>query len=68
MFDYETTADAIALALWKSDTGNGATLHPDLWDAHMENCHAAAANTYHDGLNVNDWYAAAWVRLHRAAA
>ena len=64
MFDYQINADAIALALWEEDTGNGTGIDRDEWDSHMQICHAAVANTYTDGISVKDWHAAAKRRLH----
>lgn len=67
MFDYETNANAIALALWEEDTGNGTGLDRAEWDSHMQNCHDAAANAYQDDMSVKDWHAAAKARLHGRA-
>jgi len=56
---YETTAAAIALAIWKISTGNGRDLDRDDWDSHMQNCHAAVANSYTYGITPAAWYNAA---------
>ena len=56
---YETTAAAIALAIWEISTGNGRDLDRDNWNSHLQNCHAAVANTYTDGITVGAWYKAA---------
>lgn len=64
MFDHETQVEAIALALWEEDTGNGTGIDRDEWDSHMEICRAAVNNSYAEGISVKDWYAAAKARLH----
>jgi len=56
---YETTAAAIALAIWKISTGNGCDLDHDDWNSHLQNCHAAVANTYTDGITQAAWHKAA---------
>ena len=56
---YEAYAEAIALAIWEISTGNGRDLDRDDWDSHMQNYHAAVANTYVDGISGTDWQAAA---------
>jgi hypothetical protein len=53
---YETTASAIALAIWEISTGNGHDLGHDDWDCHMQNCHAAVANAYVDDISIDDWH------------
>lgn len=60
---YEAEAEAIALAIWEISTGNGQRLDRDVWDSHMQNCHAAVANTYVDGISGTDWQAAALARI-----
>ena len=64
MMTYEMRADAIALAIWEIDTGNGRGLNRDEWDSHMQNCHAAVANTYIEGMTVSEWHTAALHLLH----
>jgi len=56
---YETTASAIATAIWKISTGNGRDLDHDDWNSHMQNCHAAVANSYTDGITRAAWHNAA---------
>lgn len=63
MRSYEQTAEAIALAIWEVSTGNGHKIDRDDWDEHMQNCHAAVANTYYEGINEADWHAAALARV-----
>jgi hypothetical protein len=58
---YETSASAIATAIWKISTGNGHDLDLEDWNSHMQNCHAAVANAYVDGISIDDWQAAALV-------
>ena len=60
---YETNASAIATAIWKISTGNGRDLARDDWDCHLQNCHAAVANTYTDGITVEAWHDAALDRV-----
>ena len=57
---YQDHADRIALAVYEISTGNGRD-EPD--ESHMQNCHAAAVNTFHDGISVADWHAAALARI-----
>jgi len=56
---YETTASAIATAIWQISTGNGRDLDLDDWNSHLQNCHAAVANTYIDDITVGAWHKAA---------
>jgi len=56
---YETTAAAIALAIWEISTGNGHDLDHDDWCSHLQNCHAAVANAYTDNITVGAWHNAA---------
>jgi len=56
---YEMNASAIATAIWEISTGNGRDLDHDDWNNHMQNCHAAVANTYTDGITREAWQAAA---------
>jgi hypothetical protein len=56
-------ADAIAISIWEISTGNGRDLDRDLWDSHMQNCDAAAANTFYDGITDSEWHAAALARV-----
>ena len=56
---YETTAAAIALAIWETSTGNGRDLAHDDWNSHLQNCHAAVANAYTDNITVGAWHNAA---------
>jgi hypothetical protein len=56
---YETNAAAIALAIWETSTGNGHDLDHDGWDCHLQNCHAAVANTYTNNITVGAWHNAA---------
>lgn len=60
---YEAAADAIARNIWEISTGNGRDLDDDLHDAHRANCDAAVANTYVDGISVDDWQAAALAKI-----
>lgn len=55
--EYEQTSAAIALAIWEISTSNGAQLPRDMWDEHMQNCHAAVANAYVENINAADWQA-----------
>ena len=68
MMTYEMRADAIALAIWEIDTGNGRGLNRDEWDSHMENCHAAVANTYIEGITDSEWHTAALHRLQHGVS
>ena len=52
---YERELESVALAIWEISTGNGHKLDNDLWDSHMQNCYAAAANTYYEGVDLSDW-------------
>jgi hypothetical protein len=56
---YETTAAAIALAIWETSTGNGRELDLDDWFSHLQNCHVAVANTYTNNITVGAWHKAA---------
>jgi hypothetical protein len=56
-------ADAIAISIWEISTGNGRDLDRDLWDSHMQNCDAAVANTFYDGITQPEWHAAALARV-----
>jgi hypothetical protein len=56
---YEMNASAIATSIWKISTGNGRDLARDDWDCHMQNCHAAVANTYTNNITVGAWHNAA---------
>jgi hypothetical protein len=56
---YETTAAAIALAIWEISTSNGRDLDHDDWNSHLQNCYAAVANSYIDGITVGAWHNAA---------
>lgn len=62
---YEQNAESITLAIWEESTGNGHNLPRDDWDSHMQNCQAATANSYHDGISVAEWHKAALRRLTR---
>ena len=57
---YQEYAERIALAVYEASTGNG---RDELDESHMQNCHAAAANTFQDGISVADWHAAALARI-----
>ena len=57
--EYELNAAAIALAIWEISTGNGRDLDRDNWNSHLQNCHAAVANTYTDNITVGAWHKAA---------
>lgn len=59
MTTYETRADAIAKAIWEISSDNGRGLDHDLWNDHMQNCHAAVANSYIDGMSDSEWHTAA---------
>jgi hypothetical protein len=61
--EYESHADSIAVAIWETSTGNGRDLPEDLWDSHMQNCRAAVANTYADGVSLDAWHGAALARV-----
>ena len=61
--DFETNSAAIATAIWEASTKNGRGLPRDEWYSHMQNCHAAVANTYTDGITVHHWQAAALARV-----
>jgi hypothetical protein len=56
---YEMNATAIATSIWKISTGNGHDLARDDWDCHLQNCHAAVANSYTDDITVGAWHNAA---------
>jgi hypothetical protein len=56
---FETNAAAIATAIWKISTGNGRDLPADDYHSHMQNCHAAVANSYTDGITPAAWHKAA---------
>ena len=60
---YDAEAEAIARNIWEISSGNGRDLDRDMWDEHMQNCHAAVDNTYVDGISVDDWQAAALGRV-----
>ena len=60
---YEMNAAAIATAIWETSTSNGRDLDEELHDSHMQNCHAAVANSYTDGVTVKAWHAAALARV-----
>jgi hypothetical protein len=60
---YEIEAEAIALAIWEISTGNGRDIEPDDEHSHMQNCHAAVANTYFDGIDGKAWQDAALARI-----
>ena len=57
---YEDHAERIALAVYETTTGNGRDDHDE---SHMQNCRAAAANTFQDGISVADWHTAALARI-----
>ena len=61
--EYEMHASGIALAIWEISTGNGRNLDDDHHDSHMQNCHAAVANSYTEGVTVEAWQAAAMDRV-----
>ena len=56
---YEMNAAAIATAIWEISTGNGRDLDRDDWGSHMQNCHAAVANSFTDGITQAAWHNAA---------
>ena|GEM_PF-1198863 len=60
---YEMNASAIATAIWEISTGNGRDLGRNDWDSHMQNCHAAVANSYTDNITVGAWHALALGRV-----
>lgn len=60
---YEQTAEAIATAIWETSTQNGRKIDRDDWDEHMTDCHAAVANSYVEGIGVDEWKAAALARV-----
>lgn len=68
MTNYEQTAESIAHAIWETSTGNGHKLDRDDWDTHMQNCHAAVANTYRDDITETEWHAAALARIEGVTA
>lgn len=57
---YQDYAGRIALAIWESSTGNGRD-DPD--ESQMQNCQAAAADTFHEGITIETWHAAALARI-----
>lgn len=63
MFNYEMRTESVALAVWERSTGNGRDLDRDMWDEHMANCHAAAANTYREGISDKEWFDLALSRV-----
>jgi hypothetical protein len=63
MLTHDMKAEAIALAIWETSTNNGRNLDRDEWDCHMQNCHAAVANTYTDQITEAEWHAAALARI-----
>jgi len=52
-------AAAIATSIWEISTGNGRYLDIDDWNSHLQNCHAAVANSYTDGITQAAWHKAA---------
>ena len=56
---YEMNASAIATAIWEISTGNGRDMDEELHDSHIQNCHAAVANSYTDDITVEAWHDAA---------
>lgn len=60
---YAEEAAGVALTIWEQSTGNGRDLPQEQWDEHMQNCHAAAANTFLTGMSLADWEAAALARI-----
>ena len=60
---YEMNAAAIATAIWEISTGNGRDLDEDLHHSHMQNCHAAVANSFADDITVKAWHDAALARV-----
>lgn len=60
---YEQTAEAIATAIWEISTGNGRNLGRDDFDSHMQNCHAAVANSFTDDITEEEWHDAALARV-----
>ena len=60
---FEMNAAAIATAIWETSTGNGRDLDREDWDSHMQNCHAAVANSYTDDIAQAAWHAAALARV-----
>jgi len=64
---YEMNAAAIATAIWEISTGNGRDLDEELHDSHMQNCHAAVANTYIDDITIDQWQADALAQVQSAA-
>ena len=60
---YQTNASATAISIWEISTGNGRDLARDDWDSHLQNCHAAVANTYTDGITQAAWHNAALARV-----
>jgi hypothetical protein len=65
--NYEQTAEEIALAIWETSTANGHKMDKDLWDSHMQNCHAATANSYREDISEADWHKAALAKITGAA-
>ena len=61
--EYEMNSDAIAAAIWEISTGNGRDLHEELHHSHMQNCHAAVANTYIDDITIDKWQADALAQV-----
>ena len=68
MMTYEMRANRIALVIWAIDTDNGRGLNRDECNSHMENCHAAVANTYIEGMTDSEWHTAALHRLQHGVS
>lgn len=60
---YDSDCEAIALAICETTAGNGR----DDWDSHMQNCYAAVANSYLEGISIEDWHASALSLLETPA-
>ena len=61
--EYEMNASAIAAAIWEISTGNGRDLDENYHDSHMQNCHAAVANSFTDDITIDAWQGAALARV-----
>ena len=56
---YEMESESVAIMVWEISTDNGNSLDQDNWDGHMQNCWAAAHNSYVEGIDMFHWVIAA---------
>jgi hypothetical protein len=61
--EYQNTLEAIARTLWAASTCDGVNLSEHLHWCHIQNCLAATANAYRDGMTVGEWQDAARERM-----